>query len=435
MTRSFSFLLLVLGALTGCDPAIDDAVATEVSRTLTAPTETAIQLGNTFAYVDLSASMRPYTAGSDGALRRLVQALDNALGAQLYGFGFPDEESGQVVDRVAGSSALLASRFDRVNNDYGVLFAAIADSARGTHLVISDGVQSDPEEGARYRPAIEAVRQWLGGGGVFGLMTFRTPYEGRYYSEVLAAEGQSAGVDYACDDRPLHVFAFAPDAAALAAIRENLEAMGLETAYDLVIGPETATLRPEETAPSGEGARRIPALASLIDHEPTTGQAVYSARPVGPRDEAKRLPFRLAIDLATEPWRGLSDEERQRVLTAAELDLDAQRLGNLRRGDTLAYEPLDADVRVEVAGADSAGATYVAAARLPGSVEGLNVIAWQATARLSTTGAYALVPAALSTADDRTNDACSQTLNVRPFLAALLREHFVLGRSLLLTEQ
>ena len=431
--RAFPFLLLALLASAGCDPAINDTVAAEVSRTLAAPSETAVRPGGVSAYVDRSASMKPFAASSDGALRQLVQALDNTLGARMYGFGFPTEDGGQVVERMAGSSALLGSRFDYVNNDYGALFAAIADSARGTHLVISDGVQSDPDEGARYRPAIEAVRRWLGGGGVFEIMTYRTAYQGRYYSEVLAAEDQSAGVTYSCDDRPLHVFAFAPDAAALTAIRENLEAMGLETAYDLVIGPETAMFRPEESAPAGE--RRVPALASFVDHEPTTGQAVFSARPVGPRDEAKRLPFRLAVDSAAEPWRGLSEAERQRVLAAAELTFDARLLGNLRRGDALAYDPVAADVQVEVAAASADGATYVAAARLPDSVEGLNVIAWQATARLSTAGAYALVPAALSTADDRTDEACGQTLNIRPFLAALIHEHFVLGRALLLTEQ
>ena len=62
-------------------------------------------------------------------------------------------------------------------------------------------------------------------------------------------------------------------------------------------------------------------------------------------------------------------------------------------------------------------------------------MAWLAEARMTPLGAQDLVPEAFTTRDDSGPGSCSQTLNFRQLLGAILQEHYVLGRALLVTEQ
>jgi hypothetical protein len=56
------------------------------------------------------------------------------------------------------------------------------------------------------------------------------------------------------------------------------------------------------------------------------------------------------------------------------------------------------------------------------------------TIGLSSAGANTVVPDRFSTRRDDRPSACSQTLNLQRTMGAILREHYVVGRTLLVTE-
>jgi hypothetical protein len=434
----FGLLVFAL-ALAGCNRPIvshpvADAAADSLARLTSDPAgPDSTGTGGVRVYVDQSASIRPYLTGTSSVLTDLTSALDGTTGASFFGFGFPRQDGGQVIEPLAPSSVYDPARFVYVNNDYGHLFDAIARRPQGTHLVLSDGVQSDPNEGARYRPIVDAVDQWLARGGTFAVLTFRASYEGTYYSEVRSSRRQSPQVAYSCDDRPLHAFVFAPRTADLQQIVERLQAVGQQPDFQLVIGPEAAVLEPQSTVPSGQRGKTL-YLAKLTNHEAETGKSIFSARPIhsGENKTLTQLPFVLTLDDEAEPWHALAPDQRATVLESARLTARVFDLGNVRR-DSLRLRALDLNVTSEPVAADSTGRTHLLAAQLP-EAEELQVTAWDVTARPSTRGAYALIPADLSTTDDSPAEACSRTLNFQYLLGALVEEHYVLGRALLLTE-
>jgi hypothetical protein len=420
----------LLGTTSGCDPSVitDDQAAMVADSLLATPAQEPSQMVH--VYLDRSASMRPFVQARGEVLVQLVNLLDGVLGAQFYGFGFPSQQTGQVIVPLRENPVQLLqpASYAYVNNDNGELFRALSDSTSGLHVVISDGVQSAPDDGMRYREIVESIRRWLDQGHVFAVFTFRVPYRGTYYSEVQAALGQGTAVAYDCEDRPLHLFAFSSSEAALARFRENLDAEGLAAQYEVEMGRPAGTMRAAEAAEERRGTPRY--LMKLYDHGLGTMPPVQSAR-LNRRHDS--IPLLFEVDTLAHPWRSLSTDARLQALSSLRLDVVAYDLGNLHRQ---AAQPVRSTRPTSGAPVtvDSAGTGGVALASITPAEGRRQHTAWVASGRLTPVGAQALVPAGLSTRDDRSPEACGQTLNLRPMLGALLQEHYVLGRAILVTE-
>lgn len=449
-------------ALAGCsggdpfgDPAVVGAVVSAVlaeapeaagalRRTGDAP------IGPVEVYVDLSLSIQPFLAPAEGgppAFTRLVEALDNSLGADVsfFGFGFEPDSAAQTVTPVPVGRLLQAASYGRVNNDYGALFSGFAPDSTGdlgpTRVVITDGVESDPEGGPRFGRIVGAADRWVRAGGVFAVLVFRAPYAGTYFSEGAACP--RGRVALACADRPLVAFVFAPTAATVGQLTASL-GDDLQPAHVVRMGGRDAELAAVAEV-AVEGSRRPLVLLRDVGETVAPGfEAVPTARVNGQAAGATGfvpLEFTVRIDEAAEPWRGLSGAERAAFLRTLRPRLRAWAVSTRR--DSVALREVDVDVYRPTVTVDSAGVAHVvvpikrpvtAGAGVDGTAaEGARRFAFLLSL-VPYESATTLVPEGLSTASDCDAARCGQTLNLAPLLGAILRDDYVPARTLLLAE-
>ncbi|PEN07932.1 hypothetical protein CRI93_05665 [Longimonas halophila] len=438
-------LLALLIVLSGCGEPLSNEEAPllveEVNRQIesvgdmTPPPEQ--DVGDLQVYVDRSVGMRPYTLGGASVYFDLLETLDGQLAGQVdfHGFGYPSQEQGQVVEPVDALFMEDPAAYTWVNNDYESLFADLDPDQ--PHLIISDGVQSEPEEGARFGGIVNSIGAWLETGGVFTLLAYRGPYEGTYYHEVP----DTGAISYSCSDRPFYGFGFFPSVAAKQEYIEILEANGVETVHQITIGTSSASVVPREHShPANEDQRRGERLfRSLTDHRnthPDVGH-VFSGQVANPDASAgSPLQFDVSVDSTTLPWRTLSGTDRERVMNALEPTfqhwrIDTLSVGNRQVALTETNAPRTFDTRATVRDTWHA---HVDALLSHSPQQRKERIASVVQIGLGPTGANRLIPNDLSVRRDAAASACSQTLNIQPTMGAVIREHYVLGEALLVTE-
>lgn len=394
-------------------------------------------LGPVEVFVDASLSIKPFLA--PGGLEvpfftRLLEGLDNSLGdVTFHAFGFVAGADSQSVDRLSVGTLLRPDTYSRANNDFGTLFGSFAPDSTGdlgpVRIVISDGVESDPEGGARFGRVVGHVDEWVRSGGAFATMLFRAPYSGQYFSEGAACRG--GGFAMTCPDRPLIAFVFAPTSQH---IDRLLAELGSEMAPEHVVrvGGRDASLEPVES-PASVGGRRVRPTLRDARMIPVPGFAPIATALV---DEAEAdengfvpLTFRLTLGDNHAPWARLSASERDAFLNSLRPELlgwsvDARR-------DTVAltkFEPFVLDATVV---ADSAGAVVTIPVQRPRATG--RHFAWLVSL-VPYGSANTLVPGGFTTASDCDPATCGQTLNLAPLLGVILRDDYVPARLLMLTE-
>lgn len=391
-------------------------------------------------YVDRTLSMRPFTAPSRSPYFDLLKEMDGLMAGniQFFGFGFPSENQEQVTRPIDPILLEEAGQYGFVNNDYGQLFGGLDRSA--THLVVSDGVQSDVDEGDRFRQIVVSIGDWIEDGGVFALLAYRAPYRGTYYHE-SPTKGR---VEYNCDDRPFYAFAFLPSAEAQQDLVEILESGQAAPEYVLTIGQASADVSVQEYRPppdpsTSRGPLSLTSFAAHGDASPSV-RSVFSGRPT--QEESTPLHVEVQFDSTgpaggRTPWPSLSDRQMDRVAESLEPSFRHWRIDTLSvERETTTLTPISGPTILDAASTPanepmqaSLSATFQHTPDAP-----RERIASLLTIGLSSAGANTVVPDRFSTRRDDRPSACSQTLNLQRTMGAILREHYVVGRTLLVTE-
>jgi len=391
-------------------------------------------------YVDRTLSMRPFTAPSRSTYFDLLMEMDGLMAGniQFFGFGFPSENQQQVTRPVDPILLEEAAQYGFVNNDYGQIFAGLDRSS--THLVVSDGVQSDVEEGDRFRQIVVSIGDWIEDGGVFALLAYRAPYRGTYYHE-SPTKGR---VEYNCDNRPFYAFTFLPSAKAKQDLLEILESGQVAPEYVLTIGQASADVSIQEYQPppdpsTSRGPLSLASFAAHGDASPSI-RSVFSGRPT--QEESTPLHVEVQFDSTgpaggRTPWPSLSEQQMDRVARSFESSFRHWRIDTLSvERETTTLTPTSGPSILDVVSKSasklmraSLSATFQHAPHAP-----RERIASLLTIGLSSAGANTVVPDRFSTRRDDRPSACSQTLNLQRTMGAILREHYVVGRTLLVTE-
>ncbi len=462
----FTLLLVAVGlagtGLSACSGGTgfdDPATVAEVERLVLAAAPEAsgalrrtgdAPIGPVEVYVDLSLSVQPYlapaAAGGAPAFSRLVEGLDNSLGSdvEFFGFGFEPDSTAQTVTQMPVGRLLQAASYTRRNNDYGALFAGFRADSTGnlgaTRVVITDGVESDPEGGPRFGRIVAAADRWVRAGGVFSVFVYRADYTGTYYSEGASCPRGSLAM--ACANRPLVAFVFSPTADQTDKLRASMG--DLQPEHVVTVGGRDASLEPvAEVAVAG--SRRPTRLLRKLGQTIAPGyEAVPTASIVTTAADAQGfvpLEFTLRIDDAREPWRSLTQPERVRFLQTLRPRLRAFAISTRR--DSVSIQEVDVDVYRPTVTVDSAGVAHIVVpVKRPATAgAGLDGTAADGARRFAFLlslvpyeSAPGLVPDGLSTPTDCDAGTCGQTLNLAPLLGAILRDDYVPARTLLLAE-
>lgn len=389
-------------------------------------------------YVDCSLSMAPYTSADASPYRTVLQATDNLFGgtSSFFCFGFPSKTESQVVQPVRTGALLSPDAYGYVNNDYGILFQNfLPDDGQPstTHIVMSDGVQSSPTGGARFARIVDAIGAWVHEGGIFALLTYRTPYRGTYYNEVP----QPGQVTYNCGDRPIHLFGFFPSPDALDSFVEVMETE-VTADYRIRVGLPAARLMPTDEladAPIPSGGLHKPRDVTSYLTPDVTGDV--NAGIVTGGGSLTSLTYGVRFDPEAAPWSTVEADVRRQIFSSADVTLTAHQIANWAGGpaDTLSVTPLPDDgIRLmsdpEWAVVNDSLVTYQFPVDVSFPKSGRNHVALDVQLGLSPNGANRLVPGSLSTQVDADPRACSRTLNLGRTLGAILRNHYIVGRSL-----
>ena len=456
---SCALLFAVLG--TGCSgdlarlgEAATPLVVQQVrdQRGMLMQSDASAALGKVEVYTDLTLTMQPFAAAGPGAAYgQLLNHLDQSLGGNLsfYGFGFATRaDTAQAVGRSSINEVLWAGSYTRVNNDYGALFARFSD-LRATRVVVTDGVQSDPEGGGRFGRVVEGAQAHLARGGVFAAYVYRSPYNGTYYPEAVGCAGPVA---YSCAGRPFVVFVFAPSRSALDAFARYASSSGARPVATIASYGAVGVALAEETytapAPAAEGnARRRPAgpravrVLSNVQQVPVQGYRDITVARVrqGAVDGNGFLPLQFDLEMPEAQARALGAEGVRRAFASLRPSLKAWavsgRAGKDLKADTtrpVFVKDPEAAPQVEVNG--RTGRFVVRVRRPEGMPDKVRHIAWLVTFRLAEADAVQLVPEGLSTSVDCASDQCDKALNLRAMLGAVLNRTYIDGRLLFLTD-
>ncbi len=391
-------------------------------------------------FVDRTLSMKPFIGEGESLYDQVIRILDNrfATKSSFYGFGYRTQKGKQHVDPISALNLQDPSSYQWVNNDYAELFSSFSSFKDTSRLVISDGVQSDVRGGERFRRIVKSIGDWVDGGGVFALLAYRAPYRGTYYHEVF----EPGRIEYDCSDRPFYVFGFFPSVSAFKDLSGVLFDEGFTPAHQILIGETEAKVSPYKWALSeGQEDRGRRLLNGFKDYGGEGNlRNVYYGRSIL-NDGDANLRFNISFDLEEYPWRGLSGRELERVVETMEPSIRSWSVNSVQK-DTASTQPLgtrrvegsEAEVRI-LSKSDS---IWTAGVQIPlferPQKGGRQLMASVLSLNPSPTGASRLIPSELSTGRDDRASACSSTLNLQPMLGAVLRQHYVIGRTMLLTD-
>lgn len=428
-------LTLLLATLWGCGnrtmeqiPSLVAQMEAEGVLWAEVPDSVAAEVRYGTVYIDRSESIRPYAiAGGDGFVH-LIELLDAQLLGRMYGFGYKSRMEPQTVSPFSAIEAKQPNSYTYLNNDFGSLFAAIADSGRGVHYIVTDGVQSDAQNNAEYRAIVEGLGDWLSKGNTFGVYVFRTSYRGPYFSE----RGGPGRVEYACEDRPIVLFAFLPSSGAAQRLQNYFEGLDLNPAYSLVLGGDIPSVALQTNLQFGD-TLRMKSLSNEQFYRPDSRRPILIGRAVE-REGRLNLGATHPVLVQGAPWTYLSAAQKQRILSNVELDLKTFSVGNLRRADSMrTLTPIVLDPRITNR-VDTLSGVALHSHVIAAPPEERGHVVWVGRYTLNPVGAFATVPETLSTRDDRLPEACSQIFNLSQTLGSLVEEYLVLGQFVAVTQ-
>jgi hypothetical protein len=218
-----------------------------------------------------------------------------------------------------------------------------------------------------------------------------------------------------------------------------LQDEGFLPVHQVLVGRAGVQVSPQEDAlPTGQNPAPLLRRFKSYEEEGDLSNVYYGRPDVG--GGAAKARFDARFDLQDAPWSGLSDSELERVVTTMEPSVRSWAVNSVQ-DDTASVQPLgsrrvgssDSDVRI-LSKSDS---TWTVGVQIPlsdGPPEGeAQLMASVLSLHPSPTGANRLIPSELSTRRDDQASACSRTLNLRPMLGAVLRQHYVIGKTALIT--
>ena len=414
-----------------------------------------VDLRDIEVYIDRSYSMRPYILGAQAPgipdslriLPDLINTMSDFVSSQITfnGFGYKqrDDESQLVQERPA-RDFLLPDTYTFANNDYASLFRRFQNDGT-TRIIISDGVQSDPDEGARLGEVADALYSWVQGGGTFAIFLYRTIYRGQYYSDLRGPDPV-----YNCNDRPVLVFVLAPSSAAISGLRERLSEHRPPD-HLIQISGRHLSLVPRDRVVSDDPRAQVNRVLHNYSSPRLFGyRSIYQVR-VNNRsgeDNDRYVPIQLDVgaDLNELPWKILGADRTIQFMEELDFRVDGWKVNRLQIGressDSTVSNVIEALPEIDILYSDvdpvngasrvSGDSVYVRfeiPMRKPAGPE-INY-AFVVTAMPSETNARDLVPESYSTNDDLPASSCSQILKLRRLVAYLMVKNYVPAQSLL----
>lgn len=473
-----AILTLVIGwsIIGGCSTDLTSEVASEaasgVVKSVSGPSgeersdltglrKDEVELERVEAYFDRSLSMRPYLANREGSdFYRLINRLGNFIGSEtsFFGFGFRSaSDEKQAIMEMSPIELKRPATFTFKNNDYGSLLDRLSKGS-ATNFVVTDGVQSDPESGARLGKVLSAIDRWVRTGGTFATLLYRTPYYGQYYSDRPGEDPQ-----YSCPDRPLTTFALGRSPSA---VDDLLERFGEELRPDHVVrlGKNPLPIAPVQRTIAEDGRRGKRVFREHEEYVLENFDQVFRA-PVAPSaagpDGFVPLQFRASLDMSAFPWKALGKDEIRAFLRNVEPEVEAfalrqsgiEKINRSDQSRSASFAPTQSSkedslrllqpVPVQVKNipepvmsisGDTSRVQFTLPVRRPDAKGMTSKFAFLVRLGVNTKGARMLIPDDYTTSNDLDPANCSKVLNLRQLVGTIMHRNYAPGQALLLSE-
>lgn len=203
-----------------------DSQASPSSEPSPTPVSSPSLLVESRVYLDASESMRGFSAPKEN--NRFLKLLGNIGYAmpncRLFKYGTQTGKNGSDIadqlQEIRFSKAFESEAFYNLqNNQDDLLINALANEEKPVRSVlITDGVYSSP--GAELQSeTVRAIENWLKRGRFFGILVFKSPFKGRFWSENKRNWLENANVE----NRPFYAFVFSPDETGFVELRDKLK--------------------------------------------------------------------------------------------------------------------------------------------------------------------------------------------------------------------
>jgi hypothetical protein len=351
-----------------------------------------------------------------------------------------------------------ADVYQFANNDYGSLLKRLA-KGETTNLIVTDGVQSDPESKAQLSGVLTSIDQWVRSGGTFATFLYRTPYSGQYYSDLPGADPK-----YSCSDRPLTVFALGRSPSA---VDDLLERFGSDLRPDHLVRlggnslPVTPVERTLADADRGRGTRVLRSSEQLIlDRFSQVFRSAVAPGSAGPNGFVP-LQFGATVSRSAFPWRALAPDEIRTFLRNLEANVQAfsltpseiERINSaqqrtrkasvipqgasqdstslLRPVDIQTREMSDPTVNVED---DSVQVRFTVPVRRPSTDKRTSHFALLVRFGVTPTASRMLIPDSYSTDNDLNPANCDKIYKLQQLVGTIMHRNYAPGQALMITE-
>lgn len=190
------------------------------------PTPEAAAPAQARVYIDASQSMRGFAAAADNSFVAVVEALGYAMpGCRLYKYGVSGARGGAAAEQLAFTREIRFSQelrspafYDLDFNEDDVLIKQLAqEDPPARSVLLTDGVYSARNTELQSE-VVKAIEQWLAKGRFFGILIFRSAFDGRLYSENNRAWTEPVRVS----GRPFYAFVFSPTEKGFRELKEQL---------------------------------------------------------------------------------------------------------------------------------------------------------------------------------------------------------------------
>lgn len=231
---TLTVFLVLAGTSISCRRANKAAEASlQVARELAGPVSSrSPSPGSTYevnaqrVYLDSSISMAGYVRSNGGhtSFTNLIDELGRDMPyATLYKYGQigsqPPKKVSSLLQTIAFDRRILQPSFyNRQFNPDDRLINMLAEEKKPVlSVLVTDGVYSDTT-GAITSPVVQAIGHWMKSERVFGILIFRSPYKGPFYSELR--RGMIPYVSTAA--RPFYAYVFSPNLLVFQNLRDKL---------------------------------------------------------------------------------------------------------------------------------------------------------------------------------------------------------------------
>lgn len=180
-------------------------------------------------YIDASLSMGGFVnPRNHSTFDELINELGDVLpGCSLHKYGQrgpqPPENVSDLTTSVGFGSELHHPSFYNLSyNPDDRLIDELANEGSSSGPVLSvlltDGVYSE-SQGSTSPPVVGAIQKWMEQGNAFGILIFKSAFNGRFYSERLRAVLPNVSVE----QRPFYAFIFSPTTQGVNDLRDRLK--------------------------------------------------------------------------------------------------------------------------------------------------------------------------------------------------------------------